>query len=312
MTSQDDFEGVDDALVDAYLLFLRGRGPEPDLTSLAPEPRARATKAFALISALADRDVQLPPLEEDRVAARLGLFEAEAIASSEDRFSGRGALESDEVARTVIADLEFRFGEWLDVDWHPLWQTALPVGLRAAAQGTTLGETMAVCIGDVPRWIDDPAPLASFLLHHHDITSVGIVSSDGQIAAVLRPAETMRAVVPTQGWVTPVGTSAPEPPDLALGRQFEQSIPRWDRVATLDELTALGDIREEAEEICAEAIAEARQAKPRLPHKKQAMALLSRIDAKSLAALIVEVQASDISPEAAVARVASMSGEVGT
>lgn len=66
-------EASDDDLIEAYLSFLRGRGPRPDLSGLPPERRAEIEGRFEIVAALADRDPELPPLEEDPVALRLGL-----------------------------------------------------------------------------------------------------------------------------------------------------------------------------------------------------------------------------------------------
>lgn len=66
----------DDALIEAHLLFLRGRGPEPDLAVLPTDRREAITGQFEIVKALADRDPELPSLERDPVARRLGLVAA--------------------------------------------------------------------------------------------------------------------------------------------------------------------------------------------------------------------------------------------
>ncbi|WP_406170218.1 hypothetical protein OIE52_39010 [Streptomyces canus] len=60
-------------LVEDCLRFLRGQGPEPDLSDLAPEQREAIAGQFEIVKALADRDPELPPLGQDPVARRLGL-----------------------------------------------------------------------------------------------------------------------------------------------------------------------------------------------------------------------------------------------
>ena len=50
-----DFDEVSSALVDSYLLFLRGRGPEPDISGLSSDHRRRLRDQFAIVAALADR-----------------------------------------------------------------------------------------------------------------------------------------------------------------------------------------------------------------------------------------------------------------
>lgn len=70
--------GGDGDLVEAYLAFLRGRGPEPDLSGLPPDRRETILGQFEIVAALADRDPELPPLEQDPVALRLGLLDGGA------------------------------------------------------------------------------------------------------------------------------------------------------------------------------------------------------------------------------------------
>lgn len=60
-------------LVDAYRAYLNGRGPEPDLGRLSREDQASITEQFDIIRALSDRGPELPSIEEDPVAIRLGL-----------------------------------------------------------------------------------------------------------------------------------------------------------------------------------------------------------------------------------------------
>jgi hypothetical protein len=59
--------------LEEYLQFLRGQGPEPDLSALSPDDRALLVGQFEIVKALTDRDPKLPPIEEDPVARRLGL-----------------------------------------------------------------------------------------------------------------------------------------------------------------------------------------------------------------------------------------------
>lgn len=68
------------ALIDEYLRFLRDHGPEPDLSQLSPEQRQVVVGQFEIVKALADRDAELPPLDRDPVARRLGLHQPAAEA----------------------------------------------------------------------------------------------------------------------------------------------------------------------------------------------------------------------------------------
>src|SRR4051794_11940079 len=78
MSSDDDLDYIIDDLVERYLLFLRGRGPEPDLSVIPADRRADVTAQLEIVAALADRDQELPPIEEDQVAIRLGLVDTMA------------------------------------------------------------------------------------------------------------------------------------------------------------------------------------------------------------------------------------------
>lgn len=77
-------DGQGGELIEDYLRFLRGQGPEPDLTDLAPADREVIAGRFEIVRALADRDPSLPPLDLDPVARRLGLH-ADAPADEEQQ-----------------------------------------------------------------------------------------------------------------------------------------------------------------------------------------------------------------------------------
>lgn len=66
-------------LIDDYVRFLRGHGPEPDLSGLPQEQRATITGQLKIVRALADRDPNLPPIDRDPVARRLGLTAPAAV-----------------------------------------------------------------------------------------------------------------------------------------------------------------------------------------------------------------------------------------
>lgn len=69
-----------DDLIEEYLRFLRGQGPEPDLSDLTEEQREALTGQFEIVKALAALDPELPPLDRDPVARRLGLHTPAAEA----------------------------------------------------------------------------------------------------------------------------------------------------------------------------------------------------------------------------------------
>jgi hypothetical protein len=60
-------------LVDEQLRFVRGEGPEPDLSGLGASDRSEMIEVLSLADALVDSRPVSPPLEKDPVAIRLGL-----------------------------------------------------------------------------------------------------------------------------------------------------------------------------------------------------------------------------------------------
>ena len=72
-----------DDLIEDYLRFLRDQGPEPDLSGLTEEQRTAVTGQFEVVKALADRDPDLPSLDRDPVARRLGLHTSAAETQSD-------------------------------------------------------------------------------------------------------------------------------------------------------------------------------------------------------------------------------------
>jgi len=83
-------------LIEDYLRVLRGQGPEPDLSSLPPEQREAAAGQSEIVRALAGRDPELPPLDRDPVARRLGLHATAAEAQQPDAEARQAATEATE------------------------------------------------------------------------------------------------------------------------------------------------------------------------------------------------------------------------
>ncbi|MBV9822364.1 MAG: hypothetical protein JO144_08980, partial [Actinobacteria bacterium] len=108
MVDAADFDDVAGDLVDGYLAFLRGRGPEPDLGQLTADQRRRMTEQFAIVSALADRAPALPPLEQDPVAIRLGL--------------AAGSAPAGDPVEAALRELEQRFDGQVVLDYAPSWR----------------------------------------------------------------------------------------------------------------------------------------------------------------------------------------------
>jgi hypothetical protein len=76
VTASEELERQLDALIEECQLYLRGQGPEPGLSDLPPDHQAAIREDFRIVKALADGDPELPPLDQDPVAIRLGLTAA--------------------------------------------------------------------------------------------------------------------------------------------------------------------------------------------------------------------------------------------
>jgi len=95
MPEMDDDRVAD--LVDEQLRYLRGEGPEPDLTGLTDDERAHVLELFDVVDALADSLPASPPIEEDPVAVRLGLAPVFAHGISLDEPAGSADVDVEEV-----------------------------------------------------------------------------------------------------------------------------------------------------------------------------------------------------------------------
>ena len=72
MSGMDD--ALHDELVEEHLRYLRGEGPEPDLSELSESELVEGRRAFEIVDALAESLPESPPMDQDRVAFRLGLM----------------------------------------------------------------------------------------------------------------------------------------------------------------------------------------------------------------------------------------------
>jgi hypothetical protein len=309
MSRDDELDNTVDDLIEQYVLFLRGLGPEPDLSVLPADRRARVMDQLKIVAALADRDPELPSIEDDPVAMRLGLFDsARSDQTNPDRptTQDEDCRSDDDPVMSWVNDLAFRFNQQVAVDFAPAWASLAPAGMRAVAQCTALGEAVAVFLADVEEWSHEPEPVAKFFREHPDISAVGLVSEDAERAVVVTAADAQYSVDPVRGWLAPHSPAPPEPLGIALGRHFDRCLPEWDRVADLDELLGLGDVSTAAAEVSAAQIAVALQAKPRLAHKKESLRALSALDSSAIAAVVVEVQSGRLAGDELVDRVARL------
>jgi hypothetical protein len=311
MSDTHDFDAQIDDLVERYLQFLRGKGPEPDLGHLTSPQRRAVRKRLNIVDALADRGPAVPPLHQDPVAMRLGLV-PDSRPSSGSGGTGPpsrptpGPTVAPDPIRHVLDELEAAFGGEVRVDWSPRWT---PWTTRAAvplAQCSALGQNMALFVTDVTDWANEPVQLASFLLHNPAMSAVTLVSRDATRAAIYSPAACNLSIDPVRGWLEPGAFVVTDSFDLILRHYFEQRLPRWDRVAGLTEILEAGDITASALESVTEEIAVELRTRPRLVHKRRALEVLELVDPSALSALIVGVQAGTLTDTDLVDRVSAL------
>ncbi|HEX8095356.1 hypothetical protein [Jatrophihabitans sp.] len=323
-----DFDDLSSELVDSYLLFLRGRGPEPDTSGLSSDQRRRLRDQFAIVSALADRAPALPPLQNDPVAVRLGLVEPAAGFGADSRAGrrpGSTATGGDPVA-AALRQLELRFDGQVVVDRSPAWaqwqseqwqseqsqseQWQSEQSLSAVAQCSALGSSVALFSTPLGPLAGEPSAVAVFLRRYPDISAVCLSSPDARDAALLTAADANASLDPVRGWLEPGVHTAPDSLEVTLGRYFESRLPRWERVAALTDLIDLGDVSADAVAVAATTLASARRARPRLQHRRAAVAALKALDPSSIGDVVADVQAGRLSGNALVSRLSALAEAV--
>jgi hypothetical protein len=319
-----DFDDVSSELVDRYLLFLRGRGPEPDTARLSSDQRRRLREQFAIVAALADRAPALPPLDSDPVAIRLGLAGSAAelaagsaaeLAAAGAELAGGGAELAggggQDPVRAALSQLEVRFDRQVAVDYAPGWAQWHSAEMSAVAQCSALGNSVALfTTPGAPAELGEPAGVAIFLRQHPDISAVCLSTPDAAEAVLLTAADVNASVDPVRGWLEPGVHTAADLLEVTLGRYFESRLPRWERVAALTDLIDLGDVSADALAVATTALASARRMRPRLQHKREAVAALKALDPSSIGRVLVDVQAGRLSGNALVSRLSALAEAV--
>jgi hypothetical protein len=310
MTDNEELENLNDALIEEYLLFLRGRGPEPDLSDLPLSRREEIRGQFKIVKALADRGSELPPLEQDPVARRLGLVEPGASSSAPilpgvwHPDAGAGDL-----LEASLDEVVFRFQGRIIIERAPAWSADAPQGLRAVAQCAVLAEAVAVFTGDTDARAELLERLTRFFRLRPKISAACVSSPDGEQAVVFSPADVTRSLNPALGWLDPHYPNSPEPLALALSRFFEQRLPRWDRVAAADVFATMDALDAEPAEVLDAQIASALRARPRLEFRKDGQRVLAEIDRARMVSLVVAVQTGDLDADEFVEELTEMAGE---
>jgi len=293
-----DFDDLSSDLVDGYLLFLRGRGPEPDLSQLPADQRRRVREQFAIVAALADRSPALPPVEEDPVAIRLGL------AGSDSRRSRAGS--AGDPVQAALRHLEERFDRQVAVDRSPAWATWQPAhALVPVAQCSALGNSVALFSAETPA--GEPAVVAEFLRRYPDISAVCLTTADARQAVLLTAADANASVDPARGWLEPGVNTAADQLEVSLGRYFEARLPRWERVVAFPELIDLGDVAADAVAVATSTLAAARRKRPRLQHRREAVTALRALDPADIGQVLADVQAGRLGGDALLGRLSALS-----
>lgn len=318
MDAGADFDDLSSDLVDDYLLFLRGRGTEPDLSQLPADQRRRLREQFAIVAALADRAPALPPLEQDPVALRLGLAghggpeaglgrsEAAPDRSGAGRFGvGAAGGSAENPVQAALRHLGERFDRQVAVDRSPGWAGWQPDGsLSPVAQCSALGNSVALFVTATPA--GEAATVAEFLRRYPDISAVCLSTPDAREAVLLTAADANASVDPARGWLEPGVSAAADQLEVSLGRYFEARLPRWERVVALPELIDLGDLAADAAAVATTTLAAARRKRPRLQHRREAVTALRSLDPASLADVLIDVQAGRLGGDALVGRLSAM------
>lgn len=293
MVDAADFDDVASDLVDGYLAFLRGRGPQPDLGQLTADQRRRITEQFEIVSALADRAPALPPLEQDPVAIRLGLT--------------AGSAPAGDPVEAALRELEERFDGQVVLDYAPSWRHWQSGQMAAVAQCSALGNTVAVFTAPDGLPAGEPAGVAFFLRYYPDVSAVCLSAPDAAEAVLLTAADANVSLDPARGWLEPGAHRPAAPLEVVLGRYFEARLPHWERVAALGELIDLGDVAADAADAAVTTLAQARRARPRLAHRRAAVAALKDLQPASIADVLVDVQAGRLSGDALLSRLSALS-----
>lgn len=311
MSDTHEFDDEINDIVDRYLLFLRGRGPEPDLGHLTAPQRKAMRARLDIVDALADRGPPRPALHEDPVAMRLGLVpdRRPGAGSGGDGAPPTLAAESEtalDPVQRVLDELQAGFGGQVLIDWTPPWRQWRTAEAAPLAQCSALGVVMALFVTDETNWGDEPVQLAAFLRQHPEVSSVALVSRDAARAAIYSAAACNHAIDPVRGWLEPGAFVVTDSFELTLRHYFQQRLPRWDRVAGLAEILETGDITADALDVVNEEIDAELRTRPRLEHKQRALQALRLVKPVELSALIVAVHAGTLSTTDLVDRVSAL------
>lgn len=281
------------AIVDEQLRYLRGEGPQPDLSGLTDDEQAEVLELIEVVDALADSLPTSPPIAEDPAAIQLGLVH---------RRGDPPPVSSSDPVVVSVEELAFRYGGAVEVETIPA-STSGSDRWRSPLLCRSLAETVLVVVyeAEVPAATD-----ARVLFNDNPhVSAVAFTTPDASAAAVVVPGDSVDRLVPMEGWRTPAKLTL-EPLALALGRHFDRSIPRWDEVTSLPPADVLEDLAGEAVGIVSEKLADVAAARPQLPHKRHARSFVAGLDPGIFRAWVDAVRAREASGEQLVSEVTEL------
>jgi hypothetical protein len=289
--------------VDDQLRFMRGEGPEPDVSGLPDRDRARIVDLLDLVDALIDARPWSPPLEEDPVAIRLGLVPGKP--SSPPGGSGEPSESADPIVAST-EDLRFRFAGAVEVDRLP---SGAGEGRWApVARCRALAENVLVFVFRPPERPPSGADARMWLRHDPSLSAIAFTTPDATGAAVVVPGDADGRFIPAEGW-RPPGALTWEPLDMALGRYFDQSIPYWDAVASLPREELLDELGSDAASVVGTVFHAVATSRPHLPHKRQARDFVTTLNPAVVVAWADDIRSGRKSSSDVVAVIGELCGK---
>jgi hypothetical protein len=279
-------EGIDAALVEGVLRWQRGRGPRPAVP-------VGGDDLVALLDVLTDSaEVAHPDLDEDPVARRLGLVDADTVEVS-------------------LHELAHRLGGELDVEVVAA-DPGAPGGPRLRAVARTLAESVAVLSTPDEDLAALLEPAALLFARRPATTAVALVSTRTHLAAVVTEADCVTAIDPIAGRVAPALPREPEPFTIALGRHLERTRPRWDEIAHLDDMLVFAPDPDDVTAIVTRVRAEHLARPVRIPAKRAALAALESLPVEPVVAVVEAVRSGGLAGDGLLDRIRVLAGVGGS
>lgn len=265
-------------LVDDQVRFVRGEGPEPDLSGLSDTDRSEMIVVLNLVDALSDSRPLSPPLEEDPVAIRLGLLPGKPGSPPEE--SGDPSQAVDPIVAST-EELRLRFAGAVEVEHiQPVGDEgwSAPVAVCRA-----LAENVLVVRFQPGDRIPTAADARAFLLDDPSLTAITFTTPDATGAAVVVPADAVGRFVPAEGWRAP-GELTWNQLGIALGSYLDRSIPDWDAVSSLPREDLLDELGADTITVVSDAFRAVAVSRPHLDHKRKARDFVTTVEPATVVA----------------------------